>query len=138
MNKSNIQINPHILKRLDEELVIWLTTVSSDGTPNPNPVWFYWDGSSFVIYTPPSSAKLKNIARNARVSLNLVGSEALGGDVVIFTGEAHTKEHVTVGDAGYARKYLAAMKEWGRTTEDMLAEYSVEIRIMPMKLRTDM
>jgi PPOX class probable F420-dependent enzyme len=138
MNKPNIQINPHILKRLEEELVIWLTTVSSDGTPKPNPVWFHCDGNSFVIYTPPSSAKLKNIARNARVSLNLAGSEALGGDVVIFTGEAHTKQHVTDADPGYVRKYLAAAKKWGRTPEDMLAEYSVEIRIMPTKLRTDM
>jgi len=138
MNKPNIEINSHILKRLEEELVIWLTTVSADGTPKPNPVWFYWDGNCFVIYTPPSSARLKNIARNARVSLNLVGSKALGGDVVIFTGEAHTKEHVTVADPGYVKKYLAAAKEWGRTPEDMLAEYSVEIRITPTNLRTDM
>lgn len=138
MNKPNIEINPHILKRLEEELVIWLTTVSSDGTPKPNPVWFHWDGNSFVIYTPPSSAKVKNIARNPRVSLNLVGSEALGGDVVIFTGEAYTKEHVTIADPGYVKKYMAAAQEWGRTPEDMLAEYSVEIRILPTKLRTDM
>ena len=96
---------------MDEELVIWLTTVSSDGTPNPNPVWFCWDGSSFVIYTPPSSAKLKNIARNPRVSLNLAGSEALGGDVVIFTGEAHTKEHGTGADPGYVKKFLAEVSK---------------------------
>jgi PPOX class probable F420-dependent enzyme len=112
--------------------------VSSDGTPHPNPVWFYWDGNNFVIYTPPSSAKVKNIARNAKVSLNLAGSEPLGGDVVIFTGEAHIREHVTGADPGYIKKYLPAAKEWGRTPEDMLAEYSVEIRIEPTKLRTDM
>ena len=138
MNKSNLEINPRILKRLEDELVIWLTTVSSDGSPKPNPVWFQWDGNCFVIYTPPSSAKLKHIARNARVSLNLAGSEPLGGDVVIFSGEAQTKDHVTVADPGYVKKYLAAAKEWGRTPEDMLAEYSVEIRITPTKLRTDM
>ena len=138
MNKPGIEINPQVLKRLEKELVIWLTTVSPAGMPEPNPVWFYWDGDSFVIYTPPSSAKLKNIARNSRVSLNLAGSEALGGDVVIFKGEASTREHVTVADPGYARKYQTAAKEWGRTPEDMLAEYSVEIRVKPMKLRTDM
>jgi PPOX class probable F420-dependent enzyme len=138
MNKPAIQINQQILKRLQEELVVWLTTVSSDGTPHPNPVWFYWDGNSFVIHTPPASAKLKHIARNAKVSLNLAGSEPLGGDVVIFTGNAHTREHVTVADPGYVKKYLPAAKVWGRTPEEMLAEYSVEIRIEPTKLRTDM
>jgi PPOX class probable F420-dependent enzyme len=138
MSTQNIQINPHISKRLQEELVIWLTTVSSDGAPNPNPVWFYWDGTSFLIYTPPASAKLKNIAQNAKVSLNLSGSEPLGGDVVIFKGEAHTREHVTSPDPGYLKKYLPAVEVWGRTPEDMLAEYSVEIRIVPTKLRTDM
>ena len=84
MNKPGIEINPQVLKRLEKELVIWLTTVSPAGMPEPNPVWFYWDGDCFVIYTPPSSAKFKNIARNSRVSLNLAGSEALGGDVVIL------------------------------------------------------
>jgi PPOX class probable F420-dependent enzyme len=138
MIMPDLEINPHILKRLEEEPVIWLTTVSSDGSPKPNPVWFYWTGSSFVIYTPPSSAKVKNIARNAKVSLNLSGTEALGGDVVIFAGEAHTREHITVADPGYVKKYLAAAQVWGRTPEDMLEEYSVEIRITPTKLRTDM
>jgi PPOX class probable F420-dependent enzyme len=138
MNKTTIEINPQIRKRLEEEPVIWLTTVSSDGSPKPNPVWFYWDGDCFVIYTPPASAKVKNISRNARVSLNLAATGALGGDVVIFAGEAHIRENVTTVDPGYAGKYLAAAQEWGRTPEDLPADYSVEIRITPTKLRSDM
>jgi PPOX class probable F420-dependent enzyme len=136
MNKPNIEISSDVAKRLEEEPVIWLTTVSADGTPQPNPVWFYWDGNSFLLYTTPSSAKLKNIARNARVSLNLAGSEALAGDVVVFNGEALVKEQVTAAHPGYVRKYLAYAKEWERTWEDLIAEYNVEIRILPTKLRT--
>jgi len=43
---------------------IWLTTVRSDGTPEPNPVLFFWDGSTFLIYGKRGSRKLDHIARN--------------------------------------------------------------------------
>lgn len=29
-----------VARRLQDEQVIWLTTVGRDGTPQPNPVWF--------------------------------------------------------------------------------------------------
>jgi hypothetical protein len=32
------EFGQHVAKRLVKEQVIWLTTVSSDGTPQPNPV----------------------------------------------------------------------------------------------------
>ena len=135
MHELTSQITPHIAKRLQEEAVIWLTTVSADGTPQPNPVWFYWDGAGFLIYTPPATAKLKNIARNPRVSLNFEGAEALGGDVVVFTGEAHVEDSLPGPHPGYVAKYKGAAAEWGRTPEDLYAEYSVTLRVVPTKLR---
>jgi PPOX class probable F420-dependent enzyme len=135
MNKLNSQITPHIAKRLQEEAVIWLTTVSADGTPQPNPVWFYWDGASFWIYTPPTSAKLKNIARNPRVSLNFEGAEALGGDVVVFTGEAQVEDKLPESHPGYVAKYKGWAMEWGRTPEDLYTEYSTTLRVVPTKVR---
>jgi PPOX class probable F420-dependent enzyme len=135
MQELSFQITPHIARRLKEELVIWLTTVSGDGTPQPNPVWFYWDGSGFLIYTRPSSAKLKNIARNPRVSLNFEGAEALGGDVVVFTGEAKIEKSLPAPHPGYVAKYEATAAEWVRTPEDLYAEYSITLRVIPTKLR---
>jgi PPOX class probable F420-dependent enzyme len=135
MHGLSSQITPHIAERLREEAVIWLTTVSSDGTPQPNPVWFYWDGAAFVIYTPPAAAKLKNIARNPRVSINFEGARALGGDVVVFTGEAVIDTSLSAPHPGYVAKYVAAAEEWGRTPEDLYAEYSVTLRMVPTKLR---
>jgi PPOX class probable F420-dependent enzyme, Rv3369 family len=135
MNNNVIEINSHVAERLNNEKVIWLTTVGSDGTPQPNPVWFYWNGSSFIIYTPPSSSKLKNIARNPKVSLNFEGAEILGGDVIVFTGEASVNHHCNKADQGYTNKYIADAAKWGRTPEDLIAEYSVEIRIMLSKIR---
>ncbi len=33
--------------RLREEMIIWLTTVLSDGQPQSVPVWFLWEGETF-------------------------------------------------------------------------------------------
>jgi hypothetical protein len=52
------------------------------------PVWFLWDGAdSFLIYSKPGTAKLRNIAARPRVSLNLDGNGE-GGDVVVVLGSA--------------------------------------------------
>ena len=70
-------------RRLREAMVAWLTTTSEDGTPQPVPVWFLWDGAdSFLLYSKPGTAKLRNIAARPRVSLNLDGNGE-GGDVVV-------------------------------------------------------
>jgi PPOX class probable F420-dependent enzyme len=50
-------------RRLREEKIAWLTTVRSDGQPQSVPVWFLWDGESFLIYSQPDRQKLKNIGR---------------------------------------------------------------------------
>lgn len=48
-----------ILRRLREELVVWLTTVDAIGAPHSLPATFLWDGR-----TPPfsSTAQMRRIA----------------------------------------------------------------------------
>jgi PPOX class probable F420-dependent enzyme len=58
----------YLEERLAREVVIWLTTVRSDGQPQTSPVWFVWDGQSFLIYSIPRSQKVPNIRGNPRVS----------------------------------------------------------------------
>ena len=73
-------------RRLNEEIIGWLTTVSPSGQPQPVPVWFLWDGDeSILLYSRPDKPKLSNIERNPRVSLHLDGN-GLGGDVVVVLG----------------------------------------------------
>ncbi len=79
--------------RLREEKIAWLTTVRSDGQPQSVPVWFLWDGETFLIYSQPGRQKLKNIGRNARIGLHL-NSNARGGDVVRTEGTAEVAEDV--------------------------------------------
>ena len=43
----------HAAKRLRDELIVWLTTVSRLGQPQSSPVWFWWDGD--VFHEPATS-----------------------------------------------------------------------------------
>jgi len=44
-----------VARRLDDEIMIWLTTVRADGTPQPSPVWFLWIDQSILIYSQPNT-----------------------------------------------------------------------------------
>ena len=123
-----------VAKRLQEERILWLTTVASDGTPQPNPVWFFWDGKTIHVRSQPSSHKLKNIARNPKVSLNFQADEH-GGDVAVITGDATIDRTPAKPEPKYIEKYQAAIPQIGHTPESLAATYSVLIRIIPNKLR---
>jgi PPOX class probable F420-dependent enzyme len=74
-------------RHLEDDQVVWLTTVGPDGTPQPSPVWFLWDGDTVLIYSYPATSKLRNIDRHPRVSPHF-NCTASGGDVIILTGDA--------------------------------------------------
>ena len=79
-------------RRLREERIAWLITTSEDGTPQPVPVWFLWDRpESFLLYSKPDTAKLRNIAERPRVSLHLDG-DGQGCDIVVVLGSASVSE----------------------------------------------
>ena len=55
-----------VRERLRDEHVVWLTTVGADGTPQPNPVWFLWDGADRVlVYNDNRSRRLARLRRDA-------------------------------------------------------------------------
>jgi len=124
-------------KRLRSEIVAWFTSVDRAGTPQPIPVWFVWDGESFLLYSQPDTAKLRNLERNSRVSLNLDGN-GRGGDIIVVTGEATVEpEHPRADQVSqYVAKYEDEIRRIGYgTAEAFAAAYSVPIRIRPLKLR---
>jgi PPOX class probable F420-dependent enzyme len=81
----------YVDERLGREVVLWLTTVRPDGQPQTSPVWFVWDGDSFLIYSMPASQKVPNIRGNSRVSLNLDG-DGTGGGIVSIEAQARIDE----------------------------------------------
>jgi PPOX class probable F420-dependent enzyme len=123
-------------RRLREEEVIWLTTVRRDGTPQPTPVWFLWDGGETVlIYSRPNQQKERNIARNAHVSLNF--NDDRGGNVVVLTGTAELVTDVPAvqNNPAYVQKYDAAITRIGMNRDSFANAYSQAIRVTLTALR---
>lgn len=123
-------------RRLREETIIWLTTVRRDGTPQPIPVWFLWDGESVLMYSQPNQQKERNIDHSPKVSLHFDG-DGRGGDIVVLTGEARI-----VPDAppatdvpAFVEKYAEPIKRIGMDAASFVAAYSVAIRITPTDVR---
>jgi PPOX class probable F420-dependent enzyme len=125
-----------VADRLHKNIVIWLTTVGADGTPQPIPVWFLWNGREFLVYSEPNKAKLRNIAHRPNVALNLDG-DGRGGDIVVVTGAARIvpDEPPASANRDYMTKYHDAILRIGLTDDGFAAAYSVAIRVTPQKLR---
>ncbi len=124
-------------QRLRQEEVIWLTTVRPNGTPEPSPVWFLWDGArSVLIYSQPNKPKLRAIAQNPRVALSF-NTDAQGGNVVVFTGDAQIDQAAPPATqvADYVTKYASAIRRIGMTPETFAQSYSVPIRVTLRTLR---
>ncbi len=124
-----------MLKRLEEEQVIWLTTVDASSNPQPRPVWFEWDGETLMIFSRANGAKLRHIQRNPKVALNF-NTDAEGGSVGVIIGEAE------IGNSlpperwdDYKRKYAEGIRDLGYTPEEMAGEYPAVIFVRPGSIR---
>jgi len=133
---DSFRFDPEAERRLREDGVIWLTTVRADGQPQTSPVWFVWDGVSFLIYSIPTSPKVPNIRTNPRVSLNLDGDGA-GGSIVTIEGEATIDEQTKPAheQSAYVTKYLELSRGLGTEAEPFAQMYSAAIRVTPARAR---
>ena len=120
-------------QRLEDDRIGWLTTVRSDGTPQTSPIWFWWDGEEFLIYSL-ESARARNIEHQGRVSLNLDGN-GMGGDIVVVEGTATIDRSLpsAADHAEYLEKYKPVMDGYGWTPEWFAERYSAPIRVFPTK-----
>ena len=120
-----------VRRRLTEEQFIWLTTVGRDGTPQPNPVWFLWQGDdSVLIYNRTTAHRLVHVRRNPRVCLHFNGDDR-GGDIVVLTGAAEIlDDHPSAaGDSGYRDKYADGMERVSGSLEAFAEEYAIPVRV---------
>lgn len=120
---------------LESEYVVWLTTVSKDGTPQPRPVWFVWDGETVLIFSRPAAAKVVHIRRSPRVALHFNSDAKANENVVVLTGAA-SLEGTPAGEvAAYVQKYAEGMAELDMSVEDFASQYSTAIRVTPQQAR---
>jgi PPOX class probable F420-dependent enzyme len=126
----------HADDRLRREVIVWLTTVRADGQPQTSPVWFLWDGRTFLIYSLPTSQKVPNIRENGRVSLHL-NDDGVGSDIVSIEGQASAggSEQPLIDVPEYVEKYREMIAELGSDPVGFSAAYSVAIRITPTRWR---
>jgi len=127
-----------VRRRLRTEKVVWLTTMGSDGTPQPRPVWFVWEErrGTLLIYSQRRTSKLRHLARRRRAAIHFNTDEE-GGDVVVMTGPARVDRRALPADRrpDYVRKYRSAIRDLGMTPAFFAQEYAVAIRLRPERLR---
>jgi PPOX class probable F420-dependent enzyme len=127
---------PDIQTRLDDEQIVWMTTVNAAGQPQTSPVWFLVQGESIVVYSLRATPRTRNIAANPHVSLNL-NSTPSGNEVVVIEGLAEIVEDGPPAheEPDYVTKYEAAIEDLGMTPETFATDYPVRIHILPTRLR---
>jgi PPOX class probable F420-dependent enzyme len=124
-------------RRLREEIIGWLVTVTADGTPQARPVWYLWDGETLLLYSLPAQAKVRNIERNPIVALHLDSANS-GDDIVMVTGTAAIDPSAPAVDknTAYLDKYLEQIVRIGFEGAAHMAEkYTTAIRILPSSIK---
>jgi PPOX class probable F420-dependent enzyme len=130
------EFGARVARHLREEIIIWLTTVTPSGAPLPSPVWFLWDGERAVTVYSIRGARIRNLEKNRRVSLNFTG-DGRGGDVVVLSGRASVLHDLPRADQddGYLAKYADHIARIGMTPRSFAERYAVPLRIQLTRVR---
>jgi hypothetical protein len=104
-----------------------------DGDPRVVPVGFLWTGTELKVYTVPTSAKVKALAKNPRVAIT-IDTEGFPPHVLLIRGAA-TLELVDGVPDGYVeatRKLVAPeqMAAWEAGVRQLYQQMTV-ITVMP-------
>jgi PPOX class probable F420-dependent enzyme len=125
-----------VRRRLTDEMTIWLTTVGRDGTPQPNPVGFLWDGgNSLLTYSQADARRLAHIRRQPLVSLNFDSNG--GTDIVVFTGTAAILDDYPAvpGNPAWLEKYGQSVDARFGSAAEFAERFSVPVRIHLTRVR---
>ena len=128
----------HAEERLRDEKIAWLTTVRRDGQPQSSPVWFLWRDGEIVVYSKPTTQKVRNIQASPKVAVHLRDIDD-GADIVSLEGEAVIDERYPSAAAipAYVEKYRAMIADLKMDPAGFAKAYSTPIRIRPLKLRVE-
>jgi PPOX class probable F420-dependent enzyme len=128
----------HAERRLRDEKIAWLTTVRRDGQPQSSPVWFLWRDGEIVLYSRPTTQKVRNVQANPKVAVHLRDVDE-GGDIISVEGLASIDERYPQASAivEYVEKYRAMIAGLRMDPAGFAKAYSVPIRIRPTRMRIE-
>ena len=130
------EIGQRTWERINSERVVWLTTVSPKGIPQPRPVWFVWDNGDFIIYSSRRAKKLDHIANNPNVSLHF-NTGADGYDVQVILGKARVDKNLPPShlNKAYSDKYGAEILALDMSGEKYARIFKIALRVTPIRVR---
>jgi len=110
-----------------------LAYVATDGTPRVVPICFHWNGSEFILGTPPKAPKLKSLAKNPKVALT-IDNDVYPYKVLLVRGTARLQpvEGIVPEYAIACERYLGPEggKAWVKNLSAMVSSM-VRITITP-------
>jgi PPOX class probable F420-dependent enzyme len=117
---------------LEQEPVVWLSTVRPNGAPHIVPIWFCWDGEVLLVFSKPDAQKVRNLRDRPSVMLALGNAED-DFDVGLIEGHAQLLDLPTadVLPSAHLAKYADQLAAIGLGAAEYAATYSQVIRIVP-------
>ena len=124
------------LRRLETELMAWLTTINPDGQPQSSAIWFLWRGGDVLIYSHKRAPRNANVEANPLVSFNL-NTDPDGDEVVTMEGIARIDLNLPPSSANepYQAKHRHMVERYGWTPEWLAENYPIPIVIGPTRWR---
>jgi PPOX class probable F420-dependent enzyme len=121
-----------IRRFLEEEPVVWLSTVRPDGAPHLVPIWFWWDGEALLVFSKPEAQKVRNLRANPSVMLALGDAED-DFDVGLIEGRAELLDRPAAEllPAALPAKYAERLAAISLDAAGFAATYAQVIRIVP-------
>ena len=118
---------------LDEERVVWLSTVRPDGTPHLVPTWFLWDGEALLVCPKPGAVKVRNLRANPRLMV-AVGDPRADFSVGLIEAEASCPvETARRPGRRSSRSTRPSSAQAGLDAATFRATYTQAIRIVPTR-----
>jgi PPOX class probable F420-dependent enzyme len=120
----------NIDRRLREDPIVWLSTVTPDGKPHTLPIWFWWDGETLLMFSQPKTGKVRNLRANPVVTIALETRDE-GEEVAFFDGLAELPPQPAgeLMSEEYKQKYAHLFPRIDSNPDKMAAEFSQSIRV---------
>ena len=129
-DSSSAATERRVRPMLEDERVVWLSTVGEDGCPHLVPTWFWWDGEALVVYSKPEAVKVRNLRANRRLMVAVGHPDE---DFAVGLIEAVAELVDTAVPDAFFGKYAADLAEASLDPHRYRAIYTQAVRVIPTR-----